>query len=64
MTNEVNSIESSPVTTPVHQMNDLSSTVTNNFSSLDLQSPSNRNLSEKELRDCDVIGAYFCISQD
>jgi hypothetical protein len=62
MSNEINSVESSPATTPVHQMNDLSSTVANSFNSIDLQSPSNRNLSEKELRDCDVIGAYFCIS--
>ncbi|XP_025405642.1 dynamin-1-like protein [Sipha flava] len=65
MSNEINSVESSPATTPVHQMNDLSSTVANSFNSIDLQSPSNRNLSEKELRDCDVIErlikSYFYI---
>lgn len=55
---EVNSVESSPSTTPIHQVkNDyLSASVVNSFSSIDLQSPTNRNLSEKELRDCDVIG--------
>jgi len=58
MNSEVNSVESSPATTPVHLIkNDvLSSTVANSFNSMDLQSPTNRNLSEKELRDCDVIG--------
>lgn len=55
---EVNSIESSPSTTPMHQVkNDfLNTNVATSFSSIDLQSPTNRNLSEKELRDCDVIG--------
>lgn len=61
---ETNSVESSPATTPMHQIkNDMPMmmSVTNSFSSIDLQSPSNRNLSEKELRDCDVIGT--CIYQ-
>ncbi|XP_050528544.1 dynamin-1-like protein [Daktulosphaira vitifoliae] len=65
---EVNSMESSPATTPVHHApNDLLSTaVSNSFNNLDIHSPSNvRNLSEKELRDCDVIErlikSYFYI---
>lgn len=53
---EVNSTESSTSTTPVHQMKNDILTVANSFNSIDLQSPTNRNLSEKELRDCDVIG--------
>lgn len=55
---ETNSTESSPATTPVHTVkyDSLSSNVVTSFNSMDLQSPTNRNLSEKELRDCDVIG--------
>jgi len=61
MNSEMNSVESSPATTPVHQMQNecMPPTLANSFNSLDLQSPSNRNLSEKELRDCDVIGTYW-----
>jgi len=61
MNSEMNSVESSPATTPVHQMQNecMPSTIVDSFSSMDLQSPSNRNLSEKELRDCDVIGTYW-----
>lgn len=60
MSNDLNSVESSPATTPVHQVKcDLSSAVSNSFNSMDLQSPTNRNLSEKELRDCDVIGMCY-----
>lgn len=56
----VSSIESSPSTTPVHVVNDMSSQyMSHNFNSIDIQSPTNRNLSEKELRDCDVIGMYL-----
>ncbi|XP_050426841.1 dynamin-1-like protein [Adelges cooleyi] len=64
---EVNSIESSPATTPVHIGHNelLTTSVANSFHNLDIQSPSNRNLSEKELRDCDVIErlikSYFYI---
>ncbi|XP_025190906.1 dynamin-1-like protein [Melanaphis sacchari] len=67
MNGEMNSVESSPATTPVHQVQNESmpSNVLNSFSNMDLQSPSNRNLSEKELRDCDVIErlikSYFYI---
>lgn len=64
MNSEMNSVESSPATTPVHQVQNecMPSTITSSFNSMDLQSPSNRNLSEKELRDCDVIGTYIiCI---
>ncbi|VVC41010.1 Dynamin GTPase effector,Dynamin-type guanine nucleotide-binding (G) domain,Dynamin, GTPase domain,P- [Cinara cedri] len=66
MNSEINSVESSPATTPVHQMKtDISMNVASCFNSIDLQSPSNRNLSEKELRDCDVIErlikSYFYI---
>ncbi|CAI6353247.1 unnamed protein product [Macrosiphum euphorbiae] len=67
MNSEMNSVESSPATTPVHQMQNecMPSTIASSFSSMDLQSPSNRNLSEKELRDCDVIErlikSYFYI---
>lgn len=58
--NEIQSIESSPATTPVHQIhNDVSSNICNSFNSLDIQSPTNRNLSDKELRDCDVIGIFI-----
>lgn len=57
MNSEVNSNETSPVTTPMHLVkNDLSSNIAQTFNSLDIQSPTNRTLSEKELRDCDVIG--------
>lgn len=58
---EMNSVESSPATTPVHQMQNecMPPTISSSFNSMDLQSPSNRNLSEKELRDCDVIGTYW-----
>lgn len=60
LSHENHSVESSPATTPVHQMhNDASSNVYNSFNSLDIQSPTNRNLSDKELRDCDVIGIYI-----
>lgn len=61
MNSEMNSVESSPATTPVHQTQNecMPSTIASSFSSMDLQSPSNRNLSEKELRDCDVIGTYL-----
>jgi len=63
MSSEVNSVESSPATTPVHLIkNDISSSaVVSGFNSMDLQSPTNRNLSEKELRDCDVIGTSVCL---
>lgn len=58
MNSEVNSMESSPDTTPSHQVKSefLTSNVANSFNNLDMHSSSNRNLSEKELRDCDVIG--------
>lgn len=61
---ENNSIESSPATTPVHLLknDNLSSAMPNSFNSIDLQSPTNRNLSEKEMRDCDVIGTNLCLS--
>lgn len=60
MSSDLNSVESSPATTPVHQVkSDIYSAVPNSFNSMDLQSPTNRNLSEKELRDCDVIGMYI-----
>lgn len=69
MNSELNSVESSPATTPVHyaQNEMLTSTISNSYNSMDIQSPSNRNLSEKELRDCDVIGInivpiYFMIN--
>lgn len=59
MSSEINSIESSPATTPVHIIkNDLPSNIAHSFSNMDMSSPTNRNLSEKELRDCDVIGMY------
>lgn len=65
MNSEMNSVESSPATTPVHQMqNDMPSTMASSFNTMDLQSPSNRNLSEKELRDCDVIGTYWSPLKD
>jgi len=66
MNSEMNSVESSPATTPVHQVkNDyMPTTIANSFNSMDLQSPSNRNLSEKELRDCDVIGTYWSPLKD
>lgn len=61
---EINSNESSPATTPVHivKNDSLSSNVLNSFNSMDLQSPTNRNLSDKELRDCDVIGMFHSLS--
>jgi len=60
MSSEINSVESSPATTPVHLIqNDLSMSVVHGFNTMDMQSPTNRNLSEKELRDCDVIGKYI-----
>lgn len=61
MSSDLNSVESSPATTPVHQMKSdhLPAVIGNSFNSMDLQSPTNRNLSEKELRDCDVIGMYI-----
>lgn len=63
ISSEVNSVESSPATTPVHLIkNDISSSaIVTSFNSMDLQSPTNRNLSEKELRDCDVIGMSVCL---
>lgn len=60
ISSEINSIESSPATTPVHIVkNDLPSNIAHSFSNMDMSSPTNRNLSEKELRDCDVIGMYI-----
>jgi len=57
MSSDVNSTESSPATTPVHIVKiDLSSNMAHTFNSLDIQSPTNRPFTEKELRDCDVIG--------
>lgn len=64
MNGEMNSVESSPATTPVHQVQNecVPSSVVSSFNNMDLQSPSNRNLSEKELRDCDVIGTQYSSS--
>lgn len=60
MSSEINSIESSPATTPVHIVkNDFPSNIAHSFNSMDMPSPTNRNLSDKELRDCDVIGMYI-----
>lgn len=61
LVSETNSVESSPASTPIHQMrNEITMNVAS-FNSMDLPSPSNRNLSEKELRDCDVIGTCVVV---